>query len=124
MRSMTQHERPDWDPLIDLVGVELVRWFMWMYAVELDDGTVVHAYKHTGTRHYLHLSTDGRAFAYVRRERYRLVDVRGALEIAFTGWEDVVPEPDAAALAAFEEVKRRAGSATADADSAQSPGRT
>ena len=28
-------ETPDWDPLIDLVGLELVRWFMWMSAIEL-----------------------------------------------------------------------------------------
>jgi hypothetical protein len=101
-----QVDRPDWDPLIDVVGLVLVRWFMWMYAIELDDGTLVHAYKHRGTRAYLHLSADGRAFAYVRRDRYRQVDVRGALELAFVGWEDVVPEPDAAALAAFEEVMR------------------
>jgi len=102
----TLRDRPDWDPLIDLVGLELVRWFMWMYAIELADGSSVHAYKHRGTRHYLHLSTDGRAFAYLRPERYREVDVDGALELAFVGWENLVPEPDAAALAAFEEVRR------------------
>jgi hypothetical protein len=110
MRTLTgrlsQVERPDWDPLIDLIGLELVRWFMWMCAIELDDGTTVHAYKHRGTRHYLHASADGRAFASLRPDRYQEVDVDEALELAFIGWEDVVPEPDATALAAFEEVRR------------------
>jgi hypothetical protein len=102
----TPVDRPDWDPLIDLIGLELVHWFMWMHALELADGATVHAYKHRGTRHYLHLSTDGRAFAYLPGDRYQQLDVGEALEVAFIGWENLMPEPDAAALAAFEELRR------------------
>ncbi len=36
---LKQLERPDWDPLIDLVGLVLVRSFMWMNEIELEDGT-------------------------------------------------------------------------------------
>src|SRR5689334_6828372 len=43
---LSRLERPDWDPLIDLVGLDLVRWFMWMGQIELVDDTRVHAYKH------------------------------------------------------------------------------
>jgi hypothetical protein len=83
---LTQFERPNWDPLIDLVGLELVRSFMWMNELELEDGTVVHAYKHIWTRQYVHLGVDGRVFEYRRPGRYREVDSTQALELAFFTW--------------------------------------
>jgi len=61
---MSRLERPNWDPLIDLVGLELVRWFMWMGQIELVDDTVMHAYKHVATRRYFHVAEDGRLFTY------------------------------------------------------------
>jgi len=82
----TQFERPDWDPLIDLVGLVLVRSFMWMNEIELEDGTVVHAYKHIWTRRYVHAAKDGRMFEYRRPGRYREVDAAQALEVAFCMW--------------------------------------
>src|SRR4051812_36637758 len=91
---LAQFERPNWDPLLDLVGDELVRWFMWMNQVELADGTAVHAYKHVGTRRYLHLAEDGRAFGYERPDRYRELRAGAALEAAFGGWDELWPEPD------------------------------
>jgi hypothetical protein len=76
---------PDWQPLIDL----LLEDFMWMFEVELTDGTHLHAYKHRGTRRYIHLTGDGRAFAYEWREPsegdqpawYREVDPREHLDL-------------------------------------------
>ena len=49
-------------PLVVAVGTRLLVTFMWMHEEELDDGSVLHAYKHTHTRRYLYLSADGRAF--------------------------------------------------------------
>jgi hypothetical protein len=89
---LKQFERPDWDPLIELVGLVLVHSFMWMNEIELEDGTSVHAYKHIWTRHYVHAAGDGRVFEYRRPGRYREVDAGQALAIAFFTW---VPEdPD------------------------------
>ncbi|MGK2931394.1 MAG: hypothetical protein ACSLFD_01230 [Solirubrobacterales bacterium] len=58
-----QGESPHWDPLLNLVG-ERTPEFMWMFEIELEDGTAVHAYKHSGTRRYFHLGVDGRTFIY------------------------------------------------------------
>jgi len=84
---LKQFERPDWEPLIDLVGLVLVRSFMWMNEIELEDGTVVHAYKLIWTRHYVHATADGRVFEYRRPGRYREVDATQALMLAFFTWE-------------------------------------
>ena len=104
---MSPIERPNWEPLIDLVGLELVRWFMWMGQVELIDDTLVHAYKHVATRRYLHVGEDGRLFAYRSPETYVELDRGPAIEEAFWEWEQVVPEPDAAALHALAELRRQ-----------------
>ena len=87
---MSPIERPNWEPLIDLVGLELVRWFMWMGQVELIDDTLVHAYKHVATRRYLHVGEDGRLFAYrspetLRRDRSRAGDRGGVLGVGAGG---------------------------------------
>jgi hypothetical protein len=39
--------------------------FMWMFRDFLDDGTVVEAYKHSWTRQYLHLDSNGRAYEFI-----------------------------------------------------------
>ena len=71
-------DEPDWQPLLDVVGVELAHWFMWMGGIKLEDGGYVHPYKHRATRRYLHLAQDGRAFAYVpRRPLSRDTSARG-----------------------------------------------
>ena len=93
-----QCERPVWEPLIDLVGFDVVGCFMWMHEVELDDGLEVHAYKSIATRRYLHLGVDGRAFIYRSPGHYSEVTLLEALEEAFTGWECTLPpapDPDA-----------------------------
>jgi hypothetical protein len=108
---MAQYERPVWEPLIDLVGLEVVGGFMWMNEVELDDGLEVHAYKSIATRRYLHLAVDGRAFRYRSSGRYEPITLREALEEAFTGWEETLPAPsDPDAVRALLERHRSASS--------------
>lgn len=86
-------ESPSWEPLIDLVGLRLVGEFMWMFEILLEDGSVLHAYKHIDTRRYVHLHEDGgRAFAYVAAERYREIDPRIALRAVFADWERTAAE--------------------------------
>jgi hypothetical protein len=78
---------------------------MWMNEIELEDGTVVHAYKHIWTRQYVHAAVDGRVFEYRRPGRYREVDAAQALELAFFTWE---PDDDDARAALDELLKRSA----------------
>ena len=104
---MSRLERPDWDPVIDFVGLELVRWFMWMGQIELVDDTRVHAYKHVTTRRYLHIGEDQRLFAYRSPNAYLEIESAHALEEAFAGWADLYPEPDAAALGALAKLRRQ-----------------
>ena len=66
-------EAPEWEPLLNLAP-DHVGDFMWMYTVQLTDGTRIQAYKHYWTRHYLHLSEDGRAFVFVPKTRYEEVN--------------------------------------------------
>jgi hypothetical protein len=103
----SRSERPDWDPLIDLVGLELVRWFMWMGQVELVDDTRVHAYKHIATRRYFHIGEDGRLFAYASPDRFTEIEAREAVDEAFDGWDDLLPEPDLDAAIALAELRER-----------------
>jgi hypothetical protein len=79
--------------LLGLVGKELVPGFMWMFAVQLDDGAEVHGYKSIATRRYIHLAVDGRAFRSHDEHRYEQVNVSAALAHAFEGWEETVPQP-------------------------------
>lgn len=60
---------PEWEPLLDLAP-DHVDDFMWMYAVELDDGTRIQAYKHYWTREYLFLDGEGKAYVYFDGGRY------------------------------------------------------
>jgi hypothetical protein len=43
---------------------------MWMYEVELDDGTHLQVYKHIDTRRPVHLAADGAAYYYKPPDRY------------------------------------------------------
>ena len=85
---------PEWRPLLDLIGSRLAEWFMWMFDLSLADGARVHAYKHVATRRYLHLAEDGRAFVHEGDERYREIQPRHAIHLAFAGWESLSPEPE------------------------------
>ena len=91
--QITRGLRPDWEPLVTLVGREVVGCFAWKFALELDDGVAVHAYRNIATNGYLLLATDGRAFVYRETERYEELTHAMALEAAFAGWEEARPRP-------------------------------
>jgi hypothetical protein len=86
--EMTDCMEPEWAPLVNLIGLELVEWFMWMFAVALEDGSTLQAYKHVTTRRYFHLAEDGRAFAYTARGSYREINRHDAICGAFSGCWD------------------------------------
>ena len=91
--EVVEFDRPDWEPLLALVGEELAEWFMWMYEIELADGSAVHAYKHIDTREYLHLAADGRTFEYTAGGAYCPIPRALALELVFARMERISPEP-------------------------------
>jgi hypothetical protein len=91
--QITKGLKPSWEPLVGLVGKDLVPGFMWMFALQLDDGAEVHAYKSIATRQCVHVASDGRAFAHRSNDRYEEINARQALEQAFNGWEDAFPQP-------------------------------
>src|SRR3954451_17592614 len=70
---MLSLREPEWEPLLKFAPDHVVD-FMWMYAVELTDGTRLQAYKHYWTREYVHLDTEGRTFIYVGNERFEEVN--------------------------------------------------
>jgi hypothetical protein len=78
---MTRCNTPSWTPLLD-IAPEHVDDFMWMFEVELDCGSRLHAYKHSDTRQYVHLTNEGRAFIYCGGGRYREVDPAWLLAMA------------------------------------------
>ncbi len=84
--TSVQGRYPEWQPLRDLVGPYLADWFMWMYEIQLTDGTRVHAYKHIDTRQYLHLSEDGRAFFFEPSKWYRRVERGYAVSVVLSYW--------------------------------------
>ncbi len=65
-----QYDSPNWDPLLELAP-DHIDDFMWMFEVQLESGLRLHAYKHWETRKYLHLDTEGRAFAYIPPRSYK-----------------------------------------------------
>ena len=92
---MCHFDTPDWRSLEALLGSdELCAHFMWMHDVVLDDGTVLHAYKHRWTRCYFHLADDGYAFYYVTGDLYREVAPRMAIKAVFREWECCKPTPE------------------------------
>ena len=92
---MRHHDAPDWKALEALLGAdELCAHFMWMHDVVLEDGTVLHAYKHRWTRCYFHLADDARAFYYVTGHLYREFDSHTAIKAVFALWECCNPTPE------------------------------
>lgn len=70
---MLSVDEPEWEPLLNFAP-DHIGDFMWMFAVQLTDGTRLQAYKHYWTRQYLHLEDEGRAFIYAGNERYEEVN--------------------------------------------------
>lgn len=87
-RSSFSDGPPDWGPLVELAP-DQVGEFMWMFEVELENGNLLHAYKHWETRRYLHLDHGGRAYVYIWNEnlaedddgQYEEVDPRWLLRL-------------------------------------------
>jgi hypothetical protein len=104
--TVRQGDTPDWAPLEELVGVELCGQFMWIFDVELADGTRLNAYKHIWTRCYFNLADDGRAFHYAADGRYREVDQYTAIVGVFEDWEGC--QPTASEVEALRVALRRA----------------
>ncbi len=67
--EMLDRREPNWEPLLRLARV-YTEEFMWMFAVELEDGTELQAYKHDWTRRYIHLDDEGRAFYFIWKRIY------------------------------------------------------
>ena len=68
--KMTSGDDPNWEPLKNV----LADGFMWMYAVTLEDGQRVEAYKHIDTRQYIHADDQSRTWAYSPPHWYVEVD--------------------------------------------------
>ena len=60
---------------------------MWMFRVDLEDGAVVEAYKHSWTRQYLHLDREGRAYVFRGDGWYEETDPEALLDQALAGYE-------------------------------------
>jgi hypothetical protein len=75
----------NWKPLLDLAP-EDIGDFMWMFEFDLNEWTPLQAYKHRGTRRYIYLDHDGRAFDEVRPNRLEEVEPRLMLEEVMGVW--------------------------------------
>jgi hypothetical protein len=84
--ELGQYDEPVWEPLLRVVGDRLVETFMWMHETVLEDGTVLHAYKHIYTRRYLYLTESGAAFEYAPCGAYVPLRLDYALEAALCNW--------------------------------------
>jgi hypothetical protein len=78
---------PDWRPLFGLSPSD-VGDFMWMYRVDLVDGTVVEAYKHWRTRKYVYLDASGRGYEPVGEATFEEGDAMVLLVMAILADED------------------------------------
>jgi hypothetical protein len=97
--EIRQCDNPEWGPLEALLGSDdLCSHFMWMGDVELEDGTILNAYKHSWTRRYLHLADDGRTFDYlsdvVDGDGYRRMEPYLAMGEVFARWGCCEPTPE------------------------------
>lgn len=74
-----------WAPLLELAPDDIGA-FMWMFEGELEDRTPVQAYKHRGTRQYIFLDHEGRAFDEIRPDRFEEIEPRLLLEEVMRVW--------------------------------------
>jgi len=112
---VVQAERPDWRPLEALVGETVAERFMWMFEVELSDGSSLHAYKHADTREYLHLDAESAAFEYRSPGRYERVLAADALTAVFAPLPGLAGVTPAYIAAAWGAVARLAGRSDVEA---------
>jgi hypothetical protein len=110
LADLVQYMAPVWEPLVEAVGQRLAETFMWMQENELDDGTVVHAYKHIHTRRYLYLTADGRAFDRAPCGGFVAMRLDFAIEQALCTWWTLSGWDAQDAEAVGDAVVRAAGS--------------
>jgi hypothetical protein len=109
-RAVAEDE-PDWGPLVQVVGEDLAGWFMWMFAPRTRGGRVLQAYKHIGSRCYLHLDAAGGAYQYMSSGRYRRIDLADALELVFEPWWSSGEAPLEDVVAAWAAIERASAGA-------------
>jgi hypothetical protein len=83
---LVQFEKPNWEPVLAVLGERLTEGFMWMHEAALSDGTALHAYKHKWTRRYLFLSENGQAFEEAACQRYVPDRLDFAIKRAICPW--------------------------------------
>ena len=83
--DFADQREPDWQPLLDLLAAAeapgVIDDFMWMFAIDLEDGRRLQVYKHYWTRRYIHLDGEGNSWAYTDEGYEQTVPTRH-LEIA------------------------------------------
>jgi len=93
-------------PLLDAVGERVTGDFMWMFEVELTNGTPLQAYKHIDTRRYVHLAPDGAAFWFEPPDRYRRWPAADAFTAVFASLRRLAGVTDAQITASWAAVDR------------------
>lgn len=105
-------DEPNWEPLLTVVGEELVGDFMWMFPIDLDDGTRIEAYKHRMSRRYLYLDEEARPWGYSEPEHYRrMPTLAAALADVLASWLTsplIEPKETAACWAAIDAARAAA----------------
>lgn len=89
-------DRPEWGPLLRLIGSSLCAQFMAMGQVrqgettKSSESTTIFLYKHIRTRRYLNLAWHGQAYRYTREGAYTPITLGEAILWVFTkhGAED------------------------------------
>lgn len=78
-------DRPLWDPLLKVMPEKTVAQFMFMGEVLCESGTRIYLYKHIGTRRYINLDQQGRAYLFRASDQgchYVPVEFSGAIRRA------------------------------------------
>lgn len=113
--SVGQFEEPVWGPLLSAVGERLAATFMWMNDVELECGTLLHAYKHIYTRRYLYLDEQVRAYELAPCGCYVPLRLDFALEATLCHWWILAGWEEEDAVAIREAIVAANSSAAAEA---------
>ena len=77
--SFCEPGRRDFTALEDLLRDVIVTRFVWLFEVELEDGSRMDIYRHRDTCRDLFVAEDGRTFDYAARDKYREIDPFHAL---------------------------------------------
>ena len=78
---------------------------MWMFEVELENGTRVQAYKHIHTRRYAHLDQDGVGYVYEHPDRYAVVETPSLLRGVFSSMGGLLGVTEQQLRASFDAVE-------------------